>query len=102
MKTLIFPDDIDYQQSGYPPLRVDKIVESSVNNFFKPRMDDYFESSELENPLQGYKKLSKVEEDLFNKISSFSNIEDVSDEELINIFHIIQMWGGWEGRYCSL
>ena len=99
MKTLIFPDDIDYQQSGYPPLRVDKIVESSVNNFFKPRMDDYFESSELENPLQGYKKLSKVEEDLFNKISSFSNIEDISDEELINIFHTIQMWGGWEGRY---
>jgi hypothetical protein len=100
MKTLIFPDDIDYQQSGYPPLRVDKIVESSVNNFFNsPVMDDYFERSELENPLQGYKKLSKVEEDLFDKISSFSNIEDISDEELINIFHTIQMWGGWEGRH---
>ena len=100
MKTLIFPDDIDYQQSGYPPLRVDKIVESSVNNFFNsPVMDDYFEKSELENPLHGYKKLSKVEEDLFDKISSFSNSEDISDEELINIFHMIQMWGGWEGRH---
>ena len=98
-QTLIFPDDIDYQQSGYPPLRVDKIVESKVNIFFtSKKMDDYFERSELENPLQGYKKLSKVEEDLFGKISSFSNIEDISDEELINIFHIIQMWGGWEGR----
>ena len=100
MKTLIFPDDIDYQQSGYPPLRVDKIVESSVNNFFNsPVMDDYFEKSELENPLHGYKKLSKVEEDLFDKISSFCNSEDISDQELINIFHMIQMWGGWEGRY---
>ena len=100
MKTLIFPDDIDYQQSGYPPLRDDKIVESKANNFItSPGINDYFERSELENPLQGYKKLSKVEEDLFDKISSFSNIEDISDEELINIFHTIQMWGAWEGRY---
>ena len=99
MKTLIFPDDIDYQQSGYPQLRVDKIVKSSVNNFFNsPVMDDYFEKSELENPLHGYKKLSKVEEDLFDKISSFSNSEDISDEELINIFHTIQTWGGKGGR----
>ena len=65
-QTLNFPDDIDYHQSGYPPLHFDKIVESSVNIFFtSPVMDDYFEKSELENPLNGYKKLSKVEEDLF-------------------------------------
>ena len=69
-QTLNFPDDIDYHQSGYPPLHFDKIVESSVNIFFtSPVMDDYFEKSELENPLHGYKKLSKVEEDLFGKIS---------------------------------
>ena len=29
-QTLNFPDDIDYHQSGYPPLHFDKIVESCV------------------------------------------------------------------------
>ena len=70
MKTLIFPDDIDYQQG-----RVDKIVESSVNNFFNSSDGRLFRK--IRRKIHFTVILSKVEEDLFDKISSFSNSEDI-------------------------
>ena len=93
-QTLNFPDDIDYQQSVYPPLIIDKIEDSRSVKY----MIDLLTNYGFKNPLEKFITLDEVEKYLFNKISSFSNSEDISDEELINIFHTIQTWGGKGGR----
>ncbi len=93
-QTLNFPDDIDYQQTVYPPLVIDKIEDSVSVKFMINLLTKYG----LKNPVEKFTTLDEVEKYLFNKISSFSKIEDISDEELINIFHTIQVWGGKGGR----
>ena len=93
-QTLNFPDDIDYQQSVYPPLVINKIEDSVSVKFMINLLTKYG----LKNPVEKFTTLDEVEKYLFNKISSFSKIEDISDEELINIFHTIQVWGGKGGR----
>jgi hypothetical protein len=50
------------------------------------------------NPLEGFTRLSEVEFFLFKKINSFSNISKINDNEIIDIFHKIQCWGGRGGR----
>ena len=93
-QTLNFPDDIDYQQTVYPPLVINKIEDSVSVKFMINLLTKYG----LKNPVEKFTTLDEVEKYLFNKISSFSKIEDISDEELINIFHTIQVWGGKGGR----
>ncbi|MDC1030933.1 hypothetical protein OAR08_00825 [Flavobacteriaceae bacterium] len=50
------------------------------------------------NPLEGFTRLSEVEYYLFEKINSFSDVSKIDDNEIIDIFHKIQCWGGRGGR----
>lgn len=50
------------------------------------------------NPLEGFTRLSEVEYYLFNKINSFSDVSKIDDNEIIDVFHKIQCWGGKGGR----
>ena len=47
---------------------------------------------------KGFEFLDELEKYLFETISSFTNIDDISDKKLIYIFHNIQIWGGITGR----
>ena len=68
-QTLNFPDDIDYQQSVYPPLVINKIEDSVSVKFMINLLTKYG----LKNPVEKFTTLDEVEKYLFNKISSFSN-----------------------------
>ena len=87
MKTLNFPEDIDYQQSKFPELKKNNVDKSIITNTRK-----------IGHVYKGFQFLNELEEYLFERISSFSNIKEISDEELIDIFHNIQIWGGKTGR----
>ena len=66
MKTLIFPDDIDYQQSGYPPLSDDLIEENlSVRTMRTTLVKRGFHKSILDPKGLEFKKLSELEKHLF-------------------------------------
>ena len=87
METLNFPEDIDYQQSKFPELKKNNVDKSIITNTRK-----------IGHVYKGFQFLNELEEYLFERISSFSNIKEISDEELIDIFHNIQIWGGRTGR----
>ena len=87
METLNFPEDIDYQQSKFPELKKNNVDKSIITNTRK-----------IGHVYKGFQFLNEFEEYLFERISSFSNIKEISDEELIDIFHNIQIWGGRTGR----
>jgi hypothetical protein len=46
------------------------------------------------NPLEGFTKLSDVEYYLFKKISTFSDVSKIDDNEIIDVFHKIQCCAG--------
>ena len=81
-QTLNFPD-IDYQKSKLPELKKNNVDKSIITNTRK-----------IGHVYKGFEFLNELEEYLFERISSFSNIKEISDEELIDIFHNIQIWGG--------
>ena len=89
-KILLFPEDIDYKQAGYPNLINDKVDE---------RIKTILVERGFGNSIVGFNKLSELENYLFSKITSIKNDDEIKDEELIDIFHKIQFWGGGEGRY---
>ena len=98
MKPLIFPDDIDYQQSEYPPLRDDLIEENlSVRTMRTTLVKRGFHKSILDPKGLEFKKLSELEKHLFETTSSFKN-SNPSSEEIIKIFHKIQYFGGKMGK----
>jgi len=93
-QTLIFPDNIDYQQPGHPALVIDEIEDSESVKY----MINQIQKRGFKNPLEGFVTLGEVEKYLFDKIGSINNVDEILDEELVNIFHTIQVWGGKGGR----
>ena len=67
-QTLNFPN-IDYQQTVYPPLVINKIEDSVSVKYMINLLTKYG----LKNPVEKFTTLDEVEKYLFNKISSFSN-----------------------------
>tara|TARA_B100001063_G_C16641548_1_gene491096 strand:+ start:94 stop:963 length:870 start_codon:yes stop_codon:yes gene_type:complete len=92
-QTLNFPD-IDYQES-YPSLKNDLIENNkSVKSMRTILVKRGFHKSILNQKGLEFKYLSELEKYLFSTISSIRNIKD---DELIDIFHKIQYWGGNQG-----
>lgn len=92
-QTLNFPD-IDYQES-YPSLKNDLIENNkSVKSMRTILVNSGFHKSILNQKGLEFKDLSELEKYLFSTISSIRNIKD---DELIDIFHKIQYWGGNQG-----
>ena len=50
------------------------------------------------NPLEGFTRFSEVEYYLFKKINTFYDVSKIDDNEIIDVFHKIQCWGGRGGR----
>jgi len=96
-QTLKFPD-IDYRQSGYPPLSDDLIEENlSVRTMRTTLGKRGFHKSILDQKGLEFKKISELEKHLFERTSSFKNSKP-SPEEIIEIFHKIQYFGGKMGK----
>tara|TARA_B100001059_G_scaffold89869_1_gene88439 strand:- start:108 stop:977 length:870 start_codon:yes stop_codon:yes gene_type:complete len=92
-QTLNFPD-IDYKES-YPSLKNDLIENNkSVKSMRTILVKRGFHKSILNQKGLEFKYLSELEKYLFSTISSIRNIKD---DELIDIFHKIQYWGGNQG-----
>ena len=92
-QTLNFPE-IDYQES-YPSLKNDLIENNkSVKSMRTILVKRGFHKSILNQKGLEFKYLSELEKYLFSTISSIRNIKD---DELIDIFHKIQYWGGNQG-----
>ena len=92
-QTLNFPD-IDYQES-YPSLKNDLIENNkSVKSMRTILVNSGFHKSILNQKGLEFKDLSELEKYLFSTINSIRNIKD---DELIDIFHKIQYWGGNQG-----
>ena len=92
-QTLNFPN-IDYQKP-YPSLKDDLIENNtSVKSMRTILVKRGFHKSILNQKGLEFKYLSELEKYLFSTISSIRNIKD---DELIDIFHKIQYWGGNQG-----
>ncbi|MDA9339329.1 hypothetical protein N9Q97_04155 [Flavobacteriaceae bacterium] len=92
--TLNFPEEIDYHQTEYSNLVTDKIEDSiSVKAMRTTLINKGFN-----DPIVGFEKLSELENHLFKKISSINDLDEIKDEELVDIFHKIQVWGGKMGK----
>ena len=87
MKNLVFPDCLDYQNSALPNLTKNDVDRSIITN-----------TKKVGHVYKGFEFLDELEKHLFETISSFTNIDDISDKKLMYIFHNIQIWGGITGR----
>ena len=86
-KNLVFPDAIDYENSALPNLTKNDVDKSIITN-----------TKKVGHVYKGFEFLDELEEYLFETISSFTTVDEVSDEKLLSIFHNIQIWGGKTGR----
>lgn len=92
-QTLNFPN-IDYRKP-YPSLKDDLIENNTyVKSMRTILVKRGFHKSILNQKGLEFKYLSELEKYLFSTISSIRNIKD---DELIDIFHKIQYWGGNQG-----
>ena len=73
-KESFFPDCLDYQNSALPNLTKNDVDRSIVTN-----------TKKVGHVYKGFEFLDELEKYLFETISSFTNIDDISDEKLIYI-----------------
>ena len=80
-KNLVFPDAIDYENSALPNLTKNDVDKSIITN-----------TKKVGHVYKGFEFLDELEEYLFETISSFTTVDEVSEKNFY-LFFIIFKYG---------